>query len=126
MGRVREFVRLLVIACVAGVAAGASSALRAGEFLEFSPVPSSIAYVLVLLVGLSVGLLVKGVEEGLLLGISITLIGTITLFLALYLPNVEIASTAPELILRSVWQGALTIFFLTLIGIVVGRIFSGE
>ncbi len=126
MRRGREFVRLFVIALVAGVAAGASSALQAGEFLEFSPVPSSIAYMLVLLVGLSVGLLVKGMQEGLLLGILITIISTGTLFLAVYLPNIEIATTAPELILRSMWWGGMSVFFLTLIGIFVGRIFSGE
>jgi hypothetical protein len=119
-------VRAFLLALVAGVAAGASSALQAGEFLEFSPVPSSVAYVLVLLVGISMGLLVKGVQEGLLTGILITVVGTVTLFLAVYLPNMEIVTTAPELILRSIWWGAMTVFFLTLIGIFVGRIFSGE
>lgn len=122
----QKLARLVILILVAGIAAGASSALQAGEFLEFSPVHSNIAYALVLLIGFSVGLLVKGVQEGLLTSLFITVIGTITLFLAIYLPNVEITATAPELILRSVWWGALTIFFLTLIGIFVGRIFSGE
>ncbi len=122
----QKLVRLLLLAPIAGIAAGASAALQAGEFLKFSPVPSNVAYALVLLVGLSVGLLVRGVQEGLLTSVLITIIGTITLFLAIYLPNVEIVATAPELILRSVWWGALSIFFLTIIGIVVGRILSGE
>lgn len=122
----QKLVRLLLLVPVAGIATGASAALQAGEFLEFSPVPSNVAYALVLLVGLSVGLLVRGVQEGLLTSVLITIIGTITLFLAIYLPNVEIVATAPELILRSVWWGALSIFFLTIIGIVVGRILSGE
>lgn len=126
MGRPRELVRLLFLALGAGIAAGASSALQAGEFLQFSPVPSNVAYALVLLVGISVGLLVKGVQEGLLMSIVIMVIGTVTLFLSVYVPNIEIAATAPELILRSVWWGALSVFFLTLIGIFVGRIFSGE
>ncbi len=126
MKKIRNLISLSVLTLAAGVAAGSSSALQAREFLEFSPVNNNIAYALVLLIGVSVGLLVKGVQEGLLASILVTLIGTITLFLAVYLPNVEIAATAPELILHSVWQGALTIFFLTLIGIFVGRIFSGE
>lgn len=126
MKGLQNLARLLVLILIAGMAAGASSALQAGEFLEFSPVHSNIAYALILLIGFSVGLLVKGVQEGLLTSIFITVIGTITLFLAIYLPNIEITATAPELILRSVWWGALTIFFLTLIGIFVGRIFSGE
>ncbi len=121
-----KLIRWLILALVAGIAAGASSALQAGELLDFSPVPGNIAYALVALVGLSVGFLVRGVQEGLIMAISITVVGTITLFLAIYLPNVEIAATAPELILRSVWWGALSTFFLTIIGMVVGRILSGE
>lgn len=121
-----KLIRWLILALAAGIAAGASSALQAGELLGFSPVPSNIAYALVALVGLSVGFLVRGVQEGLIMAISITVVGTVTLFLAIYLPNVEIAATAPELILRSVWWGALSTFFLTIIGMVVGRILSGE
>jgi hypothetical protein len=60
------------------------------------------------------------------MALSITFVGAITIFLALYLPNVEVVATAPELILRSVWWGALSTFFLTIIGMVVGRILSGE
>lgn len=116
--------RLLALGIVGGVAAGASAALQAEEFLKFSPVPSTVTYLLLVLIGLGAGFLVKGVQEGLLTGIGVALIGTITLFLSLYLPNIEIG--LPELILRSVWWGGLTIFFLTLIGIFVGRIFSGE
>lgn len=126
MERLVKLGRLLSIVLVAGIAAGASSALQAGEFLEFAPVPSNAAYALVLLVGISVGLLVKGIQEGLLMSIVITVIGTVTLFLSVYVPNREIAATAPELILRSIWWGALSVFFLTLLGIFVGRIFSGE
>ncbi len=121
-----KLIRWLTLALVAGIAAGASSALQAGELLDFSPVPGNIAYALIALVGLSVGFLVREVQEGLIMAISITVVGTITLFLAIYLPNVEIAATAPELILRSVWWGALSTFFLTIIGMVVGRILSGE
>lgn len=117
-------VRLLALGIVGGVAAGASAALQAEEFLKFSPVPSAVTHLLLVLIGLGAGFLVKGVQEGLLTGIGVALIGTITLFLSLYLPNIEIG--LPELILRSVWWGGLTIFFLTLIGIFVGRIFSGE
>ncbi len=121
-----KFLRWLALALAAGIAAGASSALQTQELLDFSFVSGNIAYALVALVGLSVGFLVRGVQEGLLMALSITLVGTITLFLAIYLPNVEIAATAPELILRSVWWGALSMFFLTIIGMVVGRILSGE
>lgn len=121
-----KLIRWLTLALVAGIAAGASSALKAGELLDFSPVPGNIAYALIALVGLSVGFLVREVQEGLIMAISITVVGTITLFLAIYLPNVEIAATAPELILGSVWWGALSTFFLTIIGMVVGRILSGE
>jgi len=121
-----KLLRWLVLALMAGVAAGASSALQAEEFLKFSPVSSSISYVLVALVGFSIGLLVREVQEGLIMALSITLVGVITIFLALYLPNVEIVATAPELILRSVWWGGLSTFFLTIIGMVVGRILSGE
>ncbi|MEM4414324.1 MAG: hypothetical protein QXD59_08615 [Candidatus Caldarchaeum sp.] len=115
---------MLALGIVGGVAAGASAALQAEEFLKFSPVPSTVTHLLLVLIGLGAGFLVKGVQEGLLTGIGVALIGTITLFLSLYLPNIEIG--LPELILRSVWWGGLTIFFLTLIGIFVGRIFSGE
>ncbi len=121
-----KLLRWLVLALTAGVAAGASSALQAGEFLKFSPVSNNISYALVALVGLSIGLLVREVQEGLIMALSITLVGAITIFLALYLPNVEVVATAPELILRSVWWGALSTFFLTIIGMVVGRILSGE
>ncbi len=121
-----KLLRWLILALAAGIAAGASSALQTQELLDFSFVPGNIAYVLVALVGVSVGLLVRGVQEGLLMALAITLVGTVTLFLAIYLPNVEIAATAPEFILRSVWWGALSIFFLTIIGMVVGRILSGE
>ncbi len=126
MKALHNLVRVGLLILAAGVAAGASSALQSGEFLEFSPVPSNIAYALVLLTGFSVGLLVKGVQEGLLTSLCVTVVGTITLFLAIYIANVEITATAPELILRSVWWGALSIFFLTMIGIFVGRILSGE
>lgn len=121
-----KFIRWLLLALTAGIAAGASSALQTHELFDFSPVPGNIAYALLALVGFSVGLLVREVQEGLFLALSITLVGTITLFLAIYLPNVEIAATAPELLFRSVWWGALSIFFLTIIGIVAGRILSGE
>lgn len=117
-------VRLLALGLAGGIAAGASAALQAEEFLKFSPVPSNVTYLLLVLIGLGAGFLVKGVQEGLLTGIGVALIGTLTLFLSLYLPNIEIG--LPELILRSVWWGGLTIFFLTLIGIFVGRILSGE
>jgi hypothetical protein len=120
----KGLVRALALGVVAGVAAGAGAALQAEEFLHFSPVPGTVVYALIVSVGLGVGFLVKGVQEGLLMGILVAIIGTATLFLALYLPNIEIG--VPELILRSVWWGALTIFFLTLLGIVVGRIVSGE
>lgn len=116
--------RLALVGLVGGIAAGASAALQAEEFLKFSPVPSTVAYLLLVLIGLGAGFLVKGVQEGLVTGIGVALIGTATLFLSLYLPNIEIG--IPEFILRSVWVGGLTIFFLTLIGIMVGRIFSGE
>ncbi|MCL6642698.1 MAG: hypothetical protein K6T71_05190 [Candidatus Bipolaricaulota bacterium] len=121
-----KFLRWLVLALVAGIAAGASAALQSSELLKFSLVPALFAYMLIVLAGLSAGLLVQGVQEGLRLALSITLVGAITLFLALYLPNREVVAAAPELILRSVWWGALTIFVLTLIGIIVARIFSGE
>ncbi|MCX8103208.1 MAG: hypothetical protein N3E42_02025 [Candidatus Bipolaricaulota bacterium] len=121
---VRKVVRLLILGIAGGIAAGASAALLAEEFLLFSPVPSNLAYVLLVLIGLGMGFLVKGMQEGLLLGVVVALMGTITLFLSLYWPNIEIG--IPEFILRSVWWGGLTIFFLTLIGIFVGRIFSGE
>ncbi len=121
-----KLLRWLILALVAGIAAGASSALQTNELIDFSPVPGNVAHVLVALVGMSVGLLVRTIQEGLIMAISITAVGTITLFLAIYLPNVEIAATAPELILRSVWWGAVSTFFLTIIGMVVGRILSGE
>jgi len=121
-----KFIRWLLITLSAGIAGGASSALLSEELINFSLVPDSIAYALIVLVGLSVGFLVKKVQEGLLMALSVTLVSTIALFLAIYLPNVEIVATAPELILRSVWWGALSTFFLTIIGIVVGRILSGE
>ncbi len=119
-------VRLLALGIGGGIAAGASQALQTKEFLLFSPVPNSVSYGMIFLVGVSVGFLVKRVQDGLLMGILIAVLGTATLFLSLYLPNIEIAASAPELILGSVWLGGLTIFFLTLIGIFVGRIFSGE
>ena len=121
-----KFIRWLLITLSAGIAGGASSALLSEELINFSLVPDGIAYALIVLVGLSVGFLVKKVQEGLLMALSVTLVSTIALFLAIYLPNVEIVATAPELILRSVWWGALSTFFLTIIGIVVGRILSGE
>lgn len=121
-----RLLRGLLLALVAGVAAGASAALQTQELSGFSPVPGSVAYALVALVGIGVGLLVRGVQEGLIMAISVTIVGTLTLFLAIYLPNIEIAATAPELILRSVWWGAVSTFFLTILGIVVGRILSGE
>ncbi|GBC75960.1 hypothetical protein HRbin07_00152 [bacterium HR07] len=124
MSALIRLVRMLALGVAGGIAAGASAALQAEEFLQFSPVPGNAAYVLILLTGMGVGLLVKGVQEGLLLGVLVGITGTITLFFSLYLPNIEIG--VPELILRSVWWGALTIFFLTLIGIFVARIFSGE
>lgn len=121
-----KFIRWLVLALAAGIAAGASSALHTKELLDFSLVSGNVTYALIALVGLSVGLLVRGVQEGLLMVLTITLVGTITLFLAIYLPNVEIAATTPELILGSVWWGIFSIFFLTIIGMVVGQILSGE
>jgi hypothetical protein len=121
-----KFLRWLALALVAGIAAGASAALHSNELLKFSLVPALPTYVLIVLAGLSAGLLVKGVQEGLGLALSVTVVGAITLFLALYLPNREVVAAAPELILSSVWWGALTIFVLTLIGIIVARIFSGE
>jgi len=121
-----KFLRWLALALVAGIAAGASAALQSGELLKFSPVPALLAYVLIFLVGLSAGFLVKKFQEGLRLALSVTLVGAITLWAALYLPNREVVAAAPELILSSVWWGALTIFVLTLIGIIVARIFSGE
>ncbi len=121
-----KFLRGLALALFAGIAAGISAALQTEELRNFSVVPGSIAYGLIALVGLGVGMLVKGVQEGLIMALSLTLVGTVTLMLALYLPNVEIVATAPELILRSIWLGALSIFLLTTIGMVVGRILSGE
>jgi hypothetical protein len=121
-----KFLRWLALALVAGIAAGASAALQSSELLKFSLVPALFAYALTVLVGVSAGLLVKGVQEGLMMALSITFVGAITLFLALYLPTREVAAAAPELILRSVWWGTLTIFVLMLIGIIVARIFSGE
>ena len=118
-----KLLRWLTLALAAGIAAGASAALQSEEFLNFSPVPGSVVYLLLLLIGLGTGFLVKSVQEGLLMSLLILAIGSITLFLALYVPNIEIV---PEFILGSVWWGALTIFLLTLIGIFVGRIVSGE
>lgn len=121
-----KLLRWLMLALGAGIAAGASAALHTKELFDFSVVPGNVVYALIALVGLSVGFLVRGVQEGLIMALSITLVGTITLFLALYLPNVEIAATAPELLLQSVWIGAFSIFLLTIVGMVVGRILAGE
>lgn len=124
--KAQEMLHSLLIIIVAGVAAGAALALQTEELLKFAPVPSNVAYVISLLVGFSVGMLTKGMREGILLGLFVTLIGTGVLFLALYLPNIEIVLEVPEPILRSTALGGLFMLALTMIGIFLGRALGGE
>jgi hypothetical protein len=121
-----KVLRWLALALFAGVTAGISAALQTEELRHFSPVPTLVASGLIAVVGVGVGMVVKGVQEGLMMALAIALVGTVTLVLALSLPNVEVVAAAPELILRSVWLGAILILLLTIIGMVVGRILSGE
>jgi hypothetical protein len=121
-----KVLRWLALALFAGVTAGISAALQTEELRNFSPVPTLVASGLIAAVGVGVGMVVKGVHEGLMMALAIALVGTVTLVLALSLPNVEVVAAAPELILRSVWLGAILILLLTIIGMVVGRILSGE
>jgi hypothetical protein len=121
-----KVLRWLALALFARVTAGISAALQTEELRNFSPVPTLVASGLIAVVGVGVGMVVKGVQEGLMMALAIALVGTVTLVLALSLPNVEVVAAAPELILRSVWLGAILILLLTIIGMVVGRILSGE
>jgi len=121
-----KVLRWFALALFAGVTAGISAALQTEELRNFSPVPTLVASGLIAVVGVGVGMVVKGVQEGLMMALAIALVGTVTLVLALSLPNVEVVAAAPELILRSVWLGAILILLLTIIGMVVGRILSGE
>jgi hypothetical protein len=121
-----KVLRWLALVLFAGVTAGISAALQTEELRNFSPVPTLVASGLIAVVGVGVGMVVKGVQEGLMMALAIALVGTVTLVLALSLPNVEVVAAAPELILRSVWLGAILILLLTIIGMVVGRILSGE
>jgi len=94
-----KVLRWLALALFAGVTAGISAALQTEELRNFSPVPTLVASGLIAVVGVGVGMVVKGVQEGLMMALAIALVGTVTLVLALSLPNVEVVAAAPELIL---------------------------